>query len=113
MSVELMSHLGLIAWNDLTGPTITLNHLKGESMRTAGIAPGVLTESNGNLSLNRKDVRVITRRLANVGIPSSMTNGIVVTQAQPNEGIPMSIVIGLRTIPSQIRLLQPLRQVGE
>ena len=87
--------------------------MKGESMKTAGIAPGVLTESNGNLSLNLKDVGVITRRLANVGIPSSMTNGVVVTQAQPNEGIPLSIAIGSRTVPSQIRLLQPLRQVSE
>ena len=113
MSVELMSHLGLIAWNDRAGPTITLNHLKGERLRTAGIAPGIPTESNGNLSLNRKDVRVITRRLANVVIPSSMTNGIVVTQAQPNEGVPMSIAIVLRTTPSQIRLLQPLRRVSE
>ena len=82
-------------------------------MRTAGIAPGVLTESNGNLSLNLKDVRVITLRLANVGIPSSMANGIVVTQAQPNVGVLMSIAIGLRTIPSQILLLQPLRRVSE
>ena len=105
MSVELMSHLCLIAWNDRAGPTSTLNHTKDKSLRTAEIAPGVPTGISGNLSLNLKGARVITRRLANVGIPSSMTNGIVVTQAQPNGGILMSIAIGLRTIPSQIRLL--------
>ena len=90
-----------------------LSHQKDESLKTAEITPGVPTEIHGNRSLNPKGVRVITRRLANVGIPSRMTNCVVMTQAQPNEGMPVSTAIVPRITANHIRLPQLLRQVSE
>ena len=84
-----------------------LSHQKDESLKTAEITPGVPTEIHGNRSLNPKGVRVITRRLANVGIPSRMT------QAQPNEGMPASTAIVPRITANHIRLPQLLLQVSE